>query len=417
MKKIFTLIAGALLSLSVNAQSEKYEIAEGFTPTDNQKVQATASVELEFGKDGSWKESAKPGDTDPKFTDGFPCFVVGNGNPKSSNNKNFTPGNAATLPVTGTTYTFKAKQSGTLEVAVKLNSGKQFYIASSDGMNYSGSAVLTNTEGTTVELDGSFKVAAAFTGFVKFDILADETYVVFCSGSKLSFFGFIFTPGTVTEDEGTPHEAAAWDFTSKLSQTDIDNIKADNNWEIVETKDEETGEIKSINYKYIQKIEGVAASANGQELQLTKGLRFQTGAGKFEYYDGERLTFGGNGHGPIIPECGKGDIVKIIYKVGEAGRGFEVGNLELTDGKIIGDEKGTFEATFTVKKKGDVSFSSVAGADLLALSINKELTTAIKTVKNNALNVIAPAYNLAGQKVGKDFKGLVIKNGVKVVIK
>ena len=420
MKKIFTLIAAALLAAGAQAQVEKYAIEDGFTPENNQKVQATSSITLEYGNDGKWKTAQSLEENDPKFSeeDGFPYYVVGEGNPKNSADKNFSPGNANTLPVKGTTYTFTANQGGTLEVAVKLNSGKSLYIAdTSDGMNYSGDAVLTNTEGETIELSTSFQVSSSFTGFVKFDILKDQSLVVFCSGSKLSFFGFRFTPGDVQEDPGTPHAAQSWNFQSLLSETDKANIKADADWEVITTTNEETGEVKSINYKHNPKFEGTAATANGVELELTTGLRFITGSGKFEYYDGECLKFAGNGHGPVIPDCGKGDVVKIRFNA-KAENGFEVGNLELTDGKIMADDEDTFEATLTVKKKGDVSFSSVKGANLLALSINKELpeppsADAIQQVK--AAQKSAAVYNLAGQKVGVDYKGIVIVDGKKMI--
>ncbi|MBR1506092.1 MAG: hypothetical protein IJ614_08300 [Prevotella sp.] len=43
--------------------------------------------------------------------------------------------------------------------------------------------------------------------------------------------------------------------------------------------------------------------------------------------------------------------------------------------------------------------------------------SAIESIKTVAANANAPIYNLAGQKVGKDFKGLVIQNGKKFVVK
>lgn len=420
MKKIFTLIATAMVAMSGYAQTESYAVAEGFVPEDGQTVEATASVTLMYGADGAWKNSS-PGEADPKFTD-FPFYVVGDNNPKTSENKGFTPGNAATLPQKGTYYTFTAKQSGTLEVAIKLNASKSLYIAdAADGMNYSASAVLTNTEGATVELSSSFQVSSSFTGFAKIGILKDQSLLVFCAGSKLSFFGFKFTPGEITEDPGTPHAAKAWDFMSKLSETDKANITADaTNWDIVTVTDAETGEVKGTNYKYKNKLEGVAVMANGAELELTAGLKFRTGAGKFEYYDGERLAHGGNGHGPIIPECGKDDVVKFRFKTTEASRGFEVGNLELTAGSLISDDKGVYEATMSVKKKGDVTFASVTGADILALAINAELPemqeTAIATVVNTA-ELNGAMYNLAGQQVTKAYKGVVIQNGKKFINK
>ena len=364
MKKIFTLIATALFAVGAQAQTEKYAVEKDFTPTDNQEVQATASVKLVYGPDGKWKAAAETGANDPKFSeaDGFTYFVVGDNAPKTTKDKKFTPGNPSTLPEKGTYYSLTASQSGILEVAMIINGNKIFYIAdAADGMNYSADAVLTNTAGENVALDGSLKLANKFYGFAKIGIQKDQTLMFFCDGSKLSLFGFRFTPGEVTEDEGTPHAAQAWDFMSKLSETDKNNIKADSKWEVEEKKNDNE-ETTAFDYKYTEKFEGVPATANGAELELTKGLKFRTGAGKFEYYDEQRLAFAGNGHGPIIPDCAKGDEVKIRFKAKD-GAGFEVGNLELNSGTIMATEAGVFEAVFTVKKKGEVSFSSVTGAE------------------------------------------------------
>ena len=41
----------------------------------------------------------------------------------------------------------------------------------------------------------------------------------------------------------------------------------------------------------------------------------------------------------------------------------------------------------------------------------------IESIKNAANNANAPRYNLAGQKVSKDFKGVVLQNGKKFVQK
>ena len=87
---------------------------------------------------------------------------------------------------------------------------------------------------------------------------------------------------------------------------------------------------------------------------------------------------------------------------------------------LLGDSKDTFEATVTVKKKGEVTFASVGGADILALSVNADLpevkdpSTGINSVKTveQTNNVI---YNLAGQKVNAQYKGIMIQNGKKVL--
>lgn len=52
-----------------------------------------------------------------------------------------------------------------------------------------------------------------------------------------------------------------------------------------------------------------------------------------------------------------------------------------------------------------------------SLGTNFGETTGISSVENKVEKADAPVYNLAGQLVGKDYKGLVIKNGKKFVIK
>lgn len=56
-------------------------------------------------------------------------------------------------------------------------------------------------------------------------------------------------------------------------------------------------------------------------------------------------------------------------------------------------------------------------AAFYSLGTNFGETTGISSVENKAEKADAPVYNLAGQAVGKDYKGLVIKNGKKFVIK
>lgn len=49
--------------------------------------------------------------------------------------------------------------------------------------------------------------------------------------------------------------------------------------------------------------------------------------------------------------------------------------------------------------------------------IDKSVPTGIETVKNETINLNAPMFNLAGQKVAEGYKGVVIQNGVKRIQK
>ena len=61
--------------------------------------------------------------------------------------------------------------------------------------------------------------------------------------------------------------------------------------------------------------------------------------------------------------------------------------------------------------------STSAKAAFYSLGTNFGETTGISSVENKVEKADAPVYNLAGQLVGKDYKGLVVKNGKKFVIK
>lgn len=56
-------------------------------------------------------------------------------------------------------------------------------------------------------------------------------------------------------------------------------------------------------------------------------------------------------------------------------------------------------------------------AKCFSLGDHSGSTTGITSVKNEAAGNNAPMYNLAGQLVGKGYKGIVIKNGKKIVLK
>lgn len=58
-----------------------------------------------------------------------------------------------------------------------------------------------------------------------------------------------------------------------------------------------------------------------------------------------------------------------------------------------------------------------SSAKFYSLGDHSGSTTGITSVKNEAAGNNAPMYNLAGQLVGKGYKGIVIKNGKKIVLK
>ena len=61
--------------------------------------------------------------------------------------------------------------------------------------------------------------------------------------------------------------------------------------------------------------------------------------------------------------------------------------------------------------------NSTSSAKCFSLGDHSGSTTGITSVKNEAAGNNAPMYNLAGQLVDKGYKGIVIKNGKKIVLK
>ena len=112
-------------------------------------------------------------------------------------------------------------------------------------------------------------------------------------------------------------------------------------------------------------------------------------------------------------------------------------NLKMSDGNATSTDAATLYALSTkdgvtafypVKENSPISAkrcylevvkkdASASNAAFYSLGTNFGETTGISSVENKVEKADAPVYNLAGQLVGKDYKGLVIKNGKKFVIK
>ena len=98
------------------------------------------------------------------------------------------------------------------------------------------------------------------------------------------------------------------------------------------------------------------------------------------------------------------------------------------------DEGATYNYVLSSKGEGDVNFYLAAGntvptskaylkniptttSSKFFLPTGEDETDGIKSVQGSRFTVNGEAYNLAGQKVGADYKGIVIVNGKKVIRK
>jgi len=116
----------------------------------------------------------------------------------------------------------------------------------------------------------------------------------------------------------------------------------------------------------------------------------------------------------------KDNIIKIKFaSTNEEARGFDLTNAATNDAdaktKILsGTDKAAVEFELKVAAGGDVILQTTKGVYIYAIAINGELPTGIQNIKA-ATKVIENngIYNLAGQRVNENYKGIVIKNGKK----
>lgn len=135
-----------------------------------------------------------------------------------------------------------------------------------------------------------------------------------------------------------------------------------------------------------------------------------------------------------VPVLLKGDANK-VYALDKAEGGSPVStDLKFSDGTAtstaetavyglatVGGQDGFYKAskgkTIPVKCAYLEVENSASPAKCFSLGDHSGSTTGITSVKNEAAGNNAPMYNLAGQLVDKGYKGIVIKNGKKIVLK
>ena len=192
MKKIFTLIAVALCAMSASAQGTfTYALGDAV----GSDVTSVTGITLSYSAEGTWAAaSAQANYADADFAN----YTKGN-----NISGKFTEGSAPT----GCWYKFAPTVSGTLTVGVALNGAKSFYVVK--GSNFTALPIADITPNLPSEAGGASQtfdtsnnqVAEKSYGTVTFSVTANETYYVFCTGSKLGFYGFKFTTGTAGIDQ------------------------------------------------------------------------------------------------------------------------------------------------------------------------------------------------------------------------
>ena len=167
MKKIFTLLTLTCAALAAQAQGKFALAAESGDFAAGTQITTVPNIKLTFGFAGEADFKSPVADA---AVEGYTAYTAGNGvNGKADS---------------GTDYILEPAKDGEITVAVVLNANKEFF-------------VLEN--GTALSAYNGIKVdAKAFTTY-KFNVTGGKTYKVFCTGSKLGFYGFEYT---VSQNQG-----------------------------------------------------------------------------------------------------------------------------------------------------------------------------------------------------------------------
>ena len=411
MKKIFTLIAMALMAIGVNAQEQFLVNAEtNLGDYEGVDYKATPSVKLNCGENPSgWNAvSALNGDENHAF-DIFTHYTSGKDNPVSGTSTKYSISNHA-LPTKGAYYIFKPSAAGSLQVGIILNGDKDFYVVDGDG-NALSAYDMKGEDGSIVELSADSKASSKVYGVVTFNVEASKSYYVFCNGSKLGFAGFKFSTTAATIDPATTAAAK-----EKIDAANT-NAQGGGNTDATE----------------------FIVTFNGSDDQTVAGyFDFGTADNKHNFnskftdgsWNGTTFASGLKMEGSTLVHWTSTEVatVTIVQSAwGDKGLFFDDVKYERASGT---EDSGCIIYTIQGVAKGEHKIHRISGegenqvnageSGLFAVKVAYTpgvTPSGIQTVKSATIDVNAPAYNLAGQKVDKSFKGVVIQNGKKMIQK
>ena len=189
-KQLLLVMAFVAATFTVNAQT--YAVQESDVITSETEITSVDGVKLTFGNDTYAMKTSSDIDGGALYV----AYASGKANPVDGAGLAFDKAGAE-VPTVGTLYNLAVSKDGTMEIAVVLNPNKKFYVLE-DGVAIDGYDALTVTE-----------------KYYSFPVKAGKTNTTFCTGSKLGFYGFTFTPeggATGITDSAVNKEVVATEY-------------------------------------------------------------------------------------------------------------------------------------------------------------------------------------------------------------
>lgn len=380
MKNLFTFIVALFMATSVYAQGT-YAVANGETFTPGYKISKVPNITAYYmAKDGNvfnaGKKTANWADSDFEY-----YASIKTGDAAKFDGK--------TEP-TGAYLKFEPKNDGTIIVGIQIDKFKELCLVGSGFARITDYTYnLPSDVGQESQTLGTYDKDAKTTvdncltiksnGTVTFNVKAGNTYYLMALGSKIGFFGFKYSVNEKVSITGAGFATHASKFAVDYSNR-TDGLEA-----------------YSVSY-----------NSSSKELTYTK-------------IDGVVEA------GKAVILKGKGDY--ILEASSKTATVTETG-LKASDGSI----KGAANIYCLANKNNVVGFYQVSSdvtipANKAYLEINAANsakyysigiggnTTGIQTIQQNSVKADGIMYSLSGQRVGENYKGIVICNGKKMIKK
>lgn len=397
MKKIFTLISMALMAIGANAESwtpPTEAPAAGVSIIKNDLLKVETVFETTCGKILDENNQPAPqtigGKTFETYmqvrVDAAPSADVPTGTDK---------GGSTPLVITAkknvdlTVYYRRQAVDG----AYGENDGKDMKLI--DQSSPANAIQAASFEAT--DLDGSY-------GNVKKVYKLDEgkVYTLWARGTTGRLYGLDYEEGTGSQEQGGAADATYFISFDGLSSANAVTTADGFKLQITGNETKNLSGASKINidgtdYTTIKLSNGAQNTLTLPEGKVAEGITFYSYVNKDE--ETERPSYWKEVAGIAYTETPNGGNFK-SYK--------DTANPDVCTYSFNGDKLNVITFTNTGEQCCFVIKIAIATGSVVS---------GIETVKNQTINVNAPVYNLAGQKVSQSYKGVVIKDGKKMIQK
>lgn len=372
MKNLFTFIVALFMATSVYAQGT-YAVKVGDQVNAGDKITSVENITLTYMEnDGiafaKGKKTTNWADAD------FTAYVCGTNSGKLV--KGAEP--------TGCVYKFETANAGTLTVAIQLGPGKGFHILDADFAEvtpYSYNLPSVKDGESQIFTQNEKKeniIAEKSNGIVTFNVAAGGTYYVLAAGTRMGFYGFKYLENekvTIT-DAGFATFAASYPVDYSANDLVAYAVKYANG---------------TLTYN---KINGIVPAKTAVLLSgEAKEYTLAAAGGAATTVDTDLKVADGETKGAANIYClAKKNNVVGFYQVASTV---------------------TIPANKAYLKIGTPTSTS---AKYYSIGIGGN-TTGIQAIHLNSVKADGIMYSLSGQRVGKDYKGIVICNGKKMIKK